>query len=515
MSSWKKKFIVDVAIDHETKLVGPGIEDFQISNEEIARAERYFFLKATAEVKHFMKKKDWTTNTIEKDGILHYSGRILEGQEVPSLEANMSDLQPLHFVRPVVERFSPVGYSIMLHSHEQLVKHRIPASTLRESRNIAFIYGGRDLANEIRDACVTCRRFKAKLIEVEMGKVHPNRLIIAPAFCFAQIDLFGPYTAICEHNHRSTVDIYGVVFKDPASAAINIHVMQKYDTPAFIQAFTRHGDRYGFPQKVYIDEGSQLVKACKRMEINLIDVTQALSTRYQCGVEYETAPVSAHNSTGCVERSIREVKKLLKLTYSGLRMDILSYETAFSVIANELNSLPICIGTRTDHLDNIDLITPSRLLLGRNNRRALAGIITLPEPTRLLGQLEEMTKSWWNVWKDERLIDYIPQPAKWQRNNETVKKGDIVMFVKTESEQVLGQPVWRIGRIAEVEISRDGLIRTAIISYKNASEKVFRTTRRSVRKIAVLHHEGELELVQQLNQAARQTDIHHMMHCMK
>ena len=65
-----------------------------------------------------------------------------------------------------------------------------------------------------------------------------------------------------------------------------------------------------------------------------------------------------------------------------------------------------------------------------------------------------------------------------------------------------------MGKIKELEFSVDGLARTAIVEYKNASESVFRTTRRSVRKIAVLHREGDLELVQELNEAARRSGIH-------
>ena len=85
-----------------------------------------------------------------------------------------------------------------------------------------------------------------------------------------------------------------------------------------------------------------------------------------------------------------------------------------------------------------------------------------------------------------------------------------MIFVKTESEQVLGHPAWKMGRITGTEISRDGLTRVVIISYKNSTESVFRTTRRSVRKIAVLHREGELPLVEQLNKAAHAADVHFM-----
>ena len=182
----------------------------------------------------------------------------------------------------------------------------------------------------------------------------------------------------------------------------------------------------------------------------------------------------------------------------------MSYETAFAWISNELNCLPICLGSRTDNLEHTDLITPSRLLLGRNNRRALSGYARTGGPSRLLDQMEKVARSWWQVWKEEKLVDYIPQPSKWQKNNGTIQVGDLVIFIK---EQTLGEPVWKMGRVRELEISRDRFPRVAIVEYRNATENVYRTTRRSVRKIAVLHREGDLELVEQLNEAAKVANI--------
>ena len=493
----------------------PNLRDFQLSEEEIGSAERYFFLKTTSEVKQFSRERDWKDCTLEKDGILYYSSRILDGQELVTVENSMWDLEPLSFVKPVVDRFSPVAYAVMGYTHAEVTKHRNTITTLRESRNLVFVLQGRDLSNELRESCVSCRRFKAKLLEVELGKVHENRLTIAPAFYQVQVDLLGPFTAICEHNHRSTVKVWGVVFKDPATAAIAVHVMQGYDTPAFLQAYTRFSSRYGHPSKMFIDEGSQLMKACAKMEINIVDLTQTLNSQYQVGVEYQTCPVGGHNAHGIVERSIREVRKLFNLLYHGLRLDIMTYETAFVSISNELNNLPICLGSRTSNLEHSDLITPSRLILGRNNRRALGGYARIEGPSRLMEQMENVYRAWWQVWNDERLLDYIPQPGKWAESNGDIKVGDLVIFLKTDKDQTLGDPIWKMGRVKELENSSDGLPRTAIVEYKNSTETVFRTTRRSVRKIAVLHREGDLDLVQELNEASRRVNVCFTLKCLK
>ena len=119
----------------------------------------------------------------------------------------MFDLTPLSFVKPIVDRYSPIAYSIMLHSHESVSHHRSATASLLESRYLSYVLRGRDLSDEVVKACRPCVRYRSQLIEVESGKLHQSRLTIAPVFYCCQVDLFGPLVAICEHQHRSTVKI--------------------------------------------------------------------------------------------------------------------------------------------------------------------------------------------------------------------------------------------------------------------------------------------------------------------
>lgn len=480
------------------------------SDEEIKSAETYFMKKATLEVKRFAKEKDWKSSSMEKSEILYYTGRVLD-QSIEDNEEIFLDINQVSFVKPILERYSPLAYSIMIFSHTSLVQHRNVSATLLESRSIAYIINGRSLAIEVYTSCVVCKRYRAKLLQVEMGKIHQSRLSISPAFFYSQVDIMGPFVAICEHNHRSSVNVYGVIFKCASTTAVATYVMQNYSAEAFIQAYTRHASRYGHAKKLFIDSGTQLLKACKDIEFGTIDVAKALDAKYQVGIEFEVCPVGAHNSNGMVERSIREIKKIFERLYKGLRIDILSYETAFSWISSELNNMPICLGSKYDNLGNTDLITPSRLLLGRNNRRAPAGFASIVPPTKLISQLDQIKVVWWKIWKDELLTNFVPQPSKWRTTSSQPRVGDLVMFLREGHERAIGTQVWRIGRIREVEKSEDGLIRHVIIEYKNESENVLRVTKRSVRSIAVLHSEEDLDLIDQLNQASKVSSIQFLL----
>ena len=185
----------------------------------------------------------------------------------------------------------------------------------------------------------------------------------------------------------------------------------------------------------------------------------------------------------------------------------MSFETCLTWIASELNNLPICLGSRVDNLDHTDLITPSRLILGRNNHRALGGYARLSTPSRLIDQMDAVYDVWWKIWRTEKLIDFIPQPSKWKKTNEQLKEGDIVIFLKADSENRLGEPIWRIARVKSVSVSEDGLARTAVLEYRNPNEKTFRTTNRSVRTVVVVHREGDLDVLQSLERAAQSADL--------
>ncbi len=474
----------------------------QLSDDEIQRAEDYYFRLATKELLQFSSSKAHGNNVVTDNGIIKYNGRIVEGTNIEDVDNIMPDLSPLHFVRPIIARHSLIAYSIMLYAHQELALHRNVNATLLESRHIAYILNGRDLSKEIRAACPHCRRFKAKLLEAEMGPIHQNRLTIAPPFYYCQLDLMGPFLAHCEHNHRSSVKVWGLVCRDPASSATACYAMTKYNTDAFLQAFQRFVHRYCYPKKVYIDPGAQLIKGVAKSEFSMADITKTLNGK-SCSIEYEIGPTAAHNYQGCVERSIKEIKTLFNATFNGLKLDVMSYETAFSYIANEINNMPICTVSRTEDIGHADLITPNRLIHGRNNRRAPTGPMRVEQPSRLLEQMERLYQSWWQIWLYERLPDYIPRPKKFGKTGPQPKEMDIVVFLRAPDE-LIGDQLWRLGQVLHLITSEDGIVRQVIIRWRKHWREEFHETRRSVRHIAILFSEDELTLVDQIRSASSQ-----------
>ena len=189
-------------------------------------------------------------------------------------------------------------------------------------------------------------------------------------------------------------------------------------------------------------------------------------------------------------------------------MDSFYFETAFAFVANELNNMPMCLGSRIDNLDHTDLITPSRLMLGRASTRALEGQVRISPPGRMLQQMDEVYESWWRTWSSENLVDYIPKPPHWKDGNVNAKVGDIVLMLLSDSEKKLGAGVWRLGRIKKLFWSADGITRVAELEYRNNDEKTFRKTERALSSIAIIHRDTDLDVIQELNAASKEATIH-------
>ena len=112
-----------------------------LSEDCLHLALLYLFRKGTLEVKHFVSKQTLSKVTHEVDGILLSKGRLLEGMnfvETGELEhLNIGSLGVKVNI-PVLERFSPLSYSIAQHIHWDISKHRGIETTNRITLEHAF-----------------------------------------------------------------------------------------------------------------------------------------------------------------------------------------------------------------------------------------------------------------------------------------------------------------------------------------------------------------------------------------
>ena len=199
----EKDFVVDVhricnmsfgCKDPSMKFTGK--KHVLISSDDISRALGYLFSKASAEVKHFNKAEFLKKISIERNGILFSRSRLLDGQrfqEAGGLEdLNILDDLNIRLCTPVLDRFSPLSYSVADYIHRRVAKHKGYENCHRECLNYCFIIQGMSLFREISEDCIKCSKLRKKFFEISMGSISDTQLMIAPAFWVCQLDIFGP-----------------------------------------------------------------------------------------------------------------------------------------------------------------------------------------------------------------------------------------------------------------------------------------------------------------------------------
>ena len=151
-------------------------------------------------------------------------------------------------------------------------------------------------------------------------------------------------------------------------------------------------------------------------------------------------------------------------------------------IANNINNLPIASISVFADLQNLDLLTRNRLLLGRNNERSPSGPLMMSNPEKILKANADIFTVWFKSW----LISYVPKlmtHPKWFRSNTSIQVEDIVLFLKTEHEY---SRQYQYGIVQSIEKGRDKKIRSVTVRYRNCSEKKKRETRRAVRALVIM-----------------------------
>ena len=501
-SVYKSQNSVQFIVARTNLAAGFNVVVIQLTEALLNAAKAYLFEKATAEVKHFVDARRYEKLSIMKDGILYYTGRILPVQEIyggSSLADVCLDLTASSFCVPITDAQSPIAYAIVAETHwySPDVSHGGVESVLRYSQQTAYIIGGRELVKTMKKECVKCRILAKKGLQIAMGPIGENNLHIAPPFYICQVDICGPFKAYSPANARSTLKIWFCVFCCTVTSAVDCRVMERYHADSFLMAFERFACRFSYPKILLPDEGSQLVNGCEEMVLSMSDIKHKLSKEY--GVEFRTCPVGAHYVHGKAERKIQSMKKSLRKRIAETRLSILQWETLGQQIANSINNTPLGLGNKTEMLENLDILTPNRLILGRNNSRNPTAPLQIQHDVR---KIIESNNKIFQIWFKEWLISYVPtlvEKPKWFVTERNITVGDVVLFLKSEREF---DRQFQYGIVTRTVESRDGIVRTVEVEYQNPNEKTKRSTVRCPRDLVVVHPIDEIGISKELYELA-------------
>ena len=145
------------------------------------------------------------------------------------------------------------------------------------------------------------------------------------------------------------------------------------------------------------------------MQLNFNDIKHKLNTEY--GVEFEVSPVGGHNMHGNVERKIQQVKAAMSKEINNQRLTVIQWETLGDQIANCVNDTPLAIRYVPKDVEQMDLLTSNRIMLGRNNECSLAGLLYVSNDSdKIITQNDKIMKSWFECWLVSHVPKLIEQP---------------------------------------------------------------------------------------------------------
>ena len=518
---------------HRIKALGfgvkkPGIQfkgkyHVMITDDDVSRSLEYLYKKGTQEVLNFNKPELVKKISIEKNGILYSKSRILDCQRF-QIAGGLEYQNVLgkgqfgiNVVTPVLDRHSPLSYSISHYIHRKISRHGGYETCLRDSLNICFIIQGMSLFREIGEDCVKCAKLRKRFLDISMGPVADEQLTIAPPFWVTMVDIYGPcYVYVPGHSmqtrNRKIIDVkcYVLTFVCPTTKLVNLQVIESKSADGVVEGISRLGCEAGFPSFVLADQESSILKVLREAEVSLKDLQLILYK--ERGIKFRTCPVSGHNYHGGVERKIKTVQDCLeKIDVANLRLHATGLQTLLKLIENDLNNLPLGYSYNRDS-DNsplLKLIFPNMLKIGRLNTRAMDGPIRMPAgPGEMMKKIEKGYSSFFDLW-NTTMIPKLMKMNKWFDTKSQLVVGDIVYFRKVESELA---SKWTVGKIVDVTKSKDGLVRRVDVQYQNSTENEPRVTDRAARSLIKLFNiddttwQDDMDEVEKLVEAIMRED---------
>ncbi|XP_074649826.1 uncharacterized protein LOC141904997 [Tubulanus polymorphus] len=310
--------------------------------------------------------------------------------------------------------------------HHKLHGHTGVAQTLANVRYKHWIVRGR---REVRQVINDCRCKEPKPMGQKMGQLPAERLIDVPPFTNVGVDFAGPLYVVNGNEEQKS---YILLFTCMSTRAVHLELTEDLSAPEFLKATERMMHRRG---KFTIEAGLN-----------------------KHGVTWKFIPPKSPWQGGFYERLVRSVKEPLRKILGKARLTFNDLRTVLVEVECQLNSRPLTI-ISADQEDPLPL-TPGHFLVGRN-LQIVPDIDDVTKKTSF-GQKwqyrQRLAKLFWSRWYKEYLVE-LNKMQKWTEIQENAKIGDVVLV----ADDNVKKADWRLGRIIDVHMGRDDLVRSVTV----------------------------------------------------
>ncbi|XP_063446656.1 uncharacterized protein LOC134726186 [Mytilus trossulus] len=285
---------------------------------------------------------------------------------------------------PVIIPNSHHVTTLIIRSFHEQNGHTGMAQVLASLREKYWILKGPSTVRTVLNRCVRCRRYQAPLCFQKMASViDDQKTPDKPPFTFVGIDYFGPLNV---KVGRSVVKRYGCLFTCLTTRAVHIEVAHSLTTDSFISAFQRFTSRRGIPEKVYSDNGTNLVSGESELRkyIDQWNKTKISSYMSHKDINWTFNPPNASHRGGAWERMIRTTRKILRALANEQLLTDEQLLTFMAEAERIVNDRPITVVSNDSR--DLPVLTPNMLLLMKNNTSIPQGVFD---------EKDVYAKRWW------------------------------------------------------------------------------------------------------------------------
>ena len=362
---------------------------------------------------------------------------------------------------------------LIRHAHKRLGHRGVP-QTLAHLRSEFWILKGRQAVKSVIKNCFACKKVDGPFYSLPSHPPLPD-FRVRKARCFNSIglDFCGPFIVrdpVTKINKKA----YMLIFTCSSSRAVHLEATQGMSTQDFILAFQRFIDIRGVPERIDSDNGSSFVRANK--QLGSIFGSKRVSNFFdQRRISWHFYTEYSPWMGGFIERLNSLFKSVCRKSFGKFVLSFDEFRSMTSYAMAIINDRPLTY-IYSDASDQGTILTPSMLMLGYN-------LLELPhlnirqskdDDEMDFGQrykyLESLKDSFWNLYSNHYLMELTERHVKQSKEQNKFHEPEIDDIVLIKREKVKRRD-WRIGRILNKRVGRDGKVRECTIKTLSKGNK--------------------------------------------
>ena len=354
------------------------------------------------------------------------------------------------------------------------ILHSGVSQTLGTIRLKYWIIRGRASVKKVLRKCVVCKRLEGGPYKMPLMAPLPKaRVSEATPFSRTGLDYLGPL-----HTRDNGVvrKIWICLFTCFVTRAIHLEIVSDMTTTAFLFCLRRFIATRGTPSEIVSDNAMQFKLADKTLHLiwkNIMTSEEIQSYFSGGGIKWSFIVELSPWMGGFYERLVGLMKRSLRKTVGRKLLSNDQMHTVVKEVESVVNARPLVyIG---DDIDSTITITPSHFL-------CLNPKIGIPETVhgdddpdytpyessernvlQIWKKGERLINQFWKAWRDDYLLSlrertqYKLKSGRIQSHQEP--NVDDIVIVKDETPH----GSWKLAKIVELNVSRDGLVRSAVV----------------------------------------------------